>query len=309
MALRYMNHLSVFGIRCPKVGISTFYYPSLGVSLRGAVALSAIRRGEIFCRVPEEALVSDLSVARSSFWPMVKRGIDTELLLALFVIRESARRSSRHMPYIRAVFLQHEWRSLPVLWDTSSRKFQALSSGTQKIVRSHKRGMRNLYNSQFPQALTEWRIVLSEGFSCIRTLCNVSYLHRLYSERRVLRTLAIIKARDWGLPIRKRARQFLAPVMDILNFGQMGIRMYFDDTTSEMVARTQRDVQAGKELLFYYGGACKDQMLAVYGFSSADVPSAEDHRLTRIRSQKDGKKLVCEEASGHGDDVYKKPPQ
>ena len=61
------------GTRCPKVGIGFFYYASIQRSIRGAVALDNVHKGEILCEVKVQSLVSEFSVGNSSMmavrWP------------------------------------------------------------------------------------------------------------------------------------------------------------------------------------------------------------------------------------------------
>ena len=59
-------------------------------------------------------------------------------------------------------------------------------------------------------------------------------------------------------------RPFLAPVIDLLNFGQVGIRASYDDKRQGFAAKTVQPIKAGQELLFYYGNFCIDDAINMY---------------------------------------------
>jgi len=101
----FMEVAPKLGIRCPKVGLSYFYYPSLQTELRGAVATANIARGEEVCFVPLQQLLCEFSVGNSSMLDLMRnymqRGtnvkasflappVTTKAIIALFVMREGA---------------------------------------------------------------------------------------------------------------------------------------------------------------------------------------------------------------------------
>ena len=54
--------------------------------------------------------------------------------------------------------------------------------------------------------------------------CTKRELEQLYNRDQFLRIFATLAARDWVLPMYGPPRAFLAPIVDMFNFGQMGIR-------------------------------------------------------------------------------------
>ena len=102
---------------------------------------------------------------------------------------------------------------------------------------------------------------------------------------------AIVAARDWVLPMYGTRRTFLAPHLDLLNFGQarallrallpipsrsppdllpispdplsppvppaqVGVRMHFDDASHAFRAIATEPIKKGAEVLFFYGNFC-----------------------------------------------------
>ena len=99
----FMEVAPKLGVRCPKVGLSYFYYPSLQAELRGAVATANIARGEEVCFVPLQQLLCEFSVGNSSMLGLMRNymqrsttaktsflapPVTMKAIIALFVIRE-----------------------------------------------------------------------------------------------------------------------------------------------------------------------------------------------------------------------------
>ena len=91
-------------------------------------------------------------------------------------------------------------------------------------------------------------------------------LAAVYSLEKWLEVYAVLRARDWILPMYGKSEPFLAPVIDMLNYGQIGIRVRFDNARQEFVATATKAFPAGQEMLFYYGTFCTDDMRDMYGF-------------------------------------------
>jgi hypothetical protein len=104
---------------------------------------------------------------------------------------------------------------------------------------------------------------------------------RLYSVKRLMDVLAVVQAREWSMQMYDTERQFLAPLIDLLNFGQMGVRVSFNDARRAFVAVARQRIAKGDEILFYYGSFCVDHALLTYGF----VPEgSKECRKPRRRS-------------------------
>jgi hypothetical protein len=78
--------------------------------------------------------------------------------------------------------------------------------------------------------------------------------------------LAVVQAREWSLDMYGKEQQFLAPLIDLLNYGQMGVRVGFDDTRHAFIAVARKAIKKGEEILFYYGSFCIDHAMVTYGF-------------------------------------------
>ena len=101
----WMEVAPKLGVRCPKVGMGYFYYPSLQTELRGAVATANIARGEEVCFVPVQQMLSEFSVGNSSLLGLMRNyiarspkgkvstasSVTMKAVIAVFVIREGAR--------------------------------------------------------------------------------------------------------------------------------------------------------------------------------------------------------------------------
>ena len=97
----------------------------------------------------------------------------------------------------------------------------------------------------------------------------------------------MLRARDWILPMYGKSEPFLAPVIDMLNYGQIGIRVRFDNARQEFVATATKAFPAGQEMLFYYGTFCTDDMRDMYGFVT---PTARPCRARSAFSKAKGSK-------------------
>ena len=76
-----------------------------------------------------------------------------------------------------------------------------------------------------------------------------------------LEVYAIVRARDWVLPMYHRDNYMMVPVVDMLNYGQVGLRVHFDSKRHAFIMYATEAVDAGKELLFFYGTFCKEAMV------------------------------------------------
>ena len=263
---------------CPKVGTGFFQYPSLAAPIRGAKALEDIRAGEVFCRVPVHMLLSVHSVRNSSLHPVAAHfehhrnaaGRDLErALIAIFALRESARVRSPYMPYMQ-ILNTHATSSIPMLWSPNSSEYRRLSKGAMTIARRERAAALDVYQHVMLEALSRFATPLSDGLPCAASAgsaaCSRAALSRVYSRDEFMRMYVIIGARDWVLSMYGKTTAFCAPIMDMLNFGQIGIRVAFDDRQNAFVARATKPIAKGSEMLFFYGSFCVDTWLSVYGF-------------------------------------------
>ena len=67
--------------------------------------------------------------------------------------------------------------------------------------------------------------------------------------------------------------------MDLLNYGQAGIRLQFVPARHALVARATKPIAAGAEMLFYYGDNCREASIDMYGFATAAMPACTAARL------------------------------
>lgn len=286
---------------CPKVGVDFFYYPNLRRKIRGAKALHDIAAGETLCKVPIQALLSVYALRNSSFSPIANHflkgdpegvqararvlrlrqrgGVDHRALLALFAIRESARVSSPYMPYMQ-MLNTHDTGGIPMLWETNSSRWAGLSKGLAAMAHRSRMQAHSAFAQVVPVAIADFARELSDGLPCASAsiirggkVCSPEALREVYTKAEYLRLYAIISARDWVLPVYGRQMQFCAPIMDMFNFGQVGIRANFEDTQHAFVAKATQKIAKGTELLFYYGSFCADQWRNMYGFVPANVRS------------------------------------
>ena len=101
-------------------------------------------------------------------------------------------------------------------------------------------------------------------------MCPRSRLGEVYSEARFAKVLSILRARDWVLPMYGLNHDFLAPLVDMFNFGQVGVRVHFDDRKHSFVVRATQPIKAGSEILFYYGRHCLEEGMDMYGFATSE---------------------------------------
>ena len=222
---------------CRKVSTTFFYYKSLGRSIRGAQARERIAKGEVFCQMPVQHLVSWFMVANSSLGTPLESIITKSLQapsssdmqaqqagMAVFVLRESARERSTMMPYLQTMQM-HDVSGVPMLWPDGAPQWKSVSPMQIELGRTAKANQQKQYDTVMRPMLMHHRAVLSEGLGCGLVGCSAHRLdHGIYSPAEFARVLAIISARDWVLPMYGNERPFMAPVLDMLNFGQVRAR-------------------------------------------------------------------------------------
>ena len=123
----------------------------------------------------------------------------------------------------------------------------------QELAKSKKAIVVNQYATVVVPAMTRFAKQLSEGLGCPLQRCSPERLKKIYSFPSFARWFAIISARDWVLPVDGKPRAFLAPQLDMLNFGQIGIRTRYSNTARAFIATASQPIEQGTELLFYYG--------------------------------------------------------
>jgi len=125
-------------------------------------------------------------------------------------------------------------------------------------------------------AFPRYAVQLSEGIRCEggdgvegggSTACPMRQLQAIYSEAAFVEAYAIVRARDWVLPMYSRENYMMVPIIDMLNYGQVGLRVSFKDSRHAFVMVATEAVDKGAELLFFYGTFCKEAMIDLYGFA------------------------------------------
>ena len=189
--------------------------------------------------------------------------VTMKAIIALFVIREGARETSRWMPYINGILDGHDPQPIPVNWARGDPRLAKLSAYGQKLAQQSRARALRQYTSLFPDAFSRYAGALGEGMPCAGH-CSQAELAALYTQERFLAVYSVLRARDWVLDMHGEERPFLAPVIDLLNFGQVGIRAAYDDKRQGFAAKTVQPIKAGQELLFYYGNFCIDDAINMY---------------------------------------------
>lgn len=323
---QYVSATPHLAAACPKVGVGFFYYPSLKADLRGAKATAPIEKGEVICKMPISDMVSEFSVGNSSLRALAEeleresiakhglertlsssnashatsaamprkrarrlraRRIDERALICLLILRETTRDRSPFMPYF-SVVRSHNVDGVPALWKPDSERFRSASPTLQSMGRETRAQFEAQYRSVVPFALARFAPELSEGFGCsgVRGECDGARLRSVYSPEAFAHVSAILAARDWILPVYGQPRPFLVPTMDLLNFGQVGIRARFDDKEHAFVATASQPIAAGSEMLFYYGTMCRDGWINLYGFAPREAHECGNPRGSKPAQHK-----------------------
>lgn len=123
--------------------------------------------------------------------------------------------------------------------------------------------VRAVYQVFFSKVVEKYLPAFSEGGVCGPSIGSCL---RFYSIERLMDVLAVVQAREWSLRMHSAERQFLAPLIDLLNYGQMGVRVSFDNARRVFIAVARKRIAKGDEILFYYGSFCIDYALLTYGF-------------------------------------------
>jgi len=206
--------------------------------------------------------------------------------MAVFVLRESARERSPYMPYLQTMQM-HDVSGVPMLWPVGAPQWKSVSPMQIELGRTAKANQQKQYDTVMRPMLMRHRAVLSEGLGCSGLVgCSASRLDSVYSPAEFARVLAIISARDWVLPMYGNERPFMAPVLDMLNFGQVGIRADFSSKAGAFIAKATQPIEVGTELLFWYGNMCYEKWINMYGFAPAghSTPCSNRKKTMRNRS-------------------------
>ena len=103
-SMRWQRLLPQMGIRC-SLKPAYFWYPSLNMSIRGVTVNRNTSAGDVLCKIPERAAITELTIANSSLQPIQEYARSFNLegvsMLILFVLRETVRRKSRWAPYLQ----------------------------------------------------------------------------------------------------------------------------------------------------------------------------------------------------------------
>uniref|UniRef100_A0A7S4C3A1 SET domain-containing protein n=1 Tax=Chrysotila carterae TaxID=13221 RepID=A0A7S4C3A1_CHRCT len=298
-----IDHASALGIRAAKVGVSQFYYPQINRTLRGAIALEPIAAGEEFIVVPEKYVLSDLTVGNSSLAPVLESPLcksnsfaacrdGTQLLLAMavFITREGARSTSLWMPFIKTSIDGHDIEGLPLTWPTNSTRFASESDHFKQLTNSRVERLKSYLALELPRILHSFPAALSEGLPCLKDTtgnCSSAYLTTLYDVNKLIAMFAVVSARYWFLELYGEARPFLAPIADLMNFGQMGVRVRFSDARKQLIFYTLKPIPANTEILFHYGDICREKSMLAYGFAPAgSTPCRRSLQLSKTRVRK-----------------------
>lgn len=249
--------------------------------------------------MPAHKMLSSFTVSNSSLVGLAtvlepqkrvrRSSVDGRSLLTMLILRERARETSELMPYVQ-IILTHDVRNVPMLFQPASPEFAALS----EFGKSRARVARTLALKDYEKIKAEFdqfRSQLSEGIKCKggthdgtigggATACPMEQLLDIYSEQKFLEVYAIVRARDWQLPMYNRDTFMMVPIMDMLNYGQVGLRVSFIDNRDAFVMKATSPIKHGSELLFYYGSFCKEYMIDLYGFA---VPKARNCRYAAKR--------------------------
>ena len=288
------------------------WYPELKAYLRGVKSAAPIEKGEEVVRVRHDALLSRFSMGNSTFRPVAEyymalgKGptrrageplqnraaaagsagwhVDpVKAMLAFFVLREGSRSSSRWMPYIKGLLEAHSAENIPLTWAPDSPRHQTISEHLRTMAAAHRRHALTAYRSVMPDALSRFPAVLGEGLPA-----GGPPLAAVYSLEKWLEVYAMLRARDWILPMYGKSEPFLAPVIDMLNYGQIGIRVRFDNARQEFVATATKAFPAGQEMLFYYGTFCTDDMRDMYGFVTPTAPCRARSAFSKAKARAKG---------------------
>jgi hypothetical protein len=217
--------------------------------------------------------------------------------MVLYVLRERARSSSRHMPYL-ALITSHNVSNIPTMWEPESERFRSAPAPIQVKARAGRRNARREYEALFPSALRSFERELSEGISSSAGLSTVAQLKGVYSWPAFLRTWVQLYARDWTIPMYGQLRTMLVPQIDLANFGYQGLRMRYNDRLHAVVltAGTQ-PIAKGAEVTTYYGTQCLEEYEDMYGFHPPGAkPCTRNRSLPRDAACWAG--FICAEQDG-----------
>lgn len=300
-AERWRRALPVLGIDCPKIRMSHIYYPDLGRRLRGAVAAEPIGASEVFCRLPVAALLSQFSVGNSSLRGLMdtycdechaasqrrtaqQPSVSLTAILAVFALREGARRASRSMPHLHAILAPDESTDgNPASWPQEERdspRQQAAGAYAGALAAVKRATIAREYASLFPSAFRQHARELGEGVGCAHDgsghtgaaqPCSVAQLvQQVYSLPRFARIYLQLQSRGFHGRLYGAHRPYVAPLLDLFNYGDVGVGVVIgvDEARHELVAMATRPIEQGRELLFDYGElGCREAALVSHGFA------------------------------------------
>ena len=268
------------GIQCPKLKFGSFYYPTLGIKLRGVRATEAIRSAELVCRVPRASLLSAFTIQNSSLSPMV-REVGTRSAMASFLIRESTRNASFWMPYVKALLEAHPTDGIPQTWDpaTSQERLNSLSNYSRQLAASSRAATESAWRRLVDVSFRRHAAALSEGGVCDAIVCSQEQLVQVYSRERFRSMVSVLHARQWSMPWYTPGQQILfsAPGADLLNHGTPGdVKNRFRASEHAFTMHAKRAIRKGEEVRKHYSYLmCCERYLNAYGFLPSGVPQCQ----------------------------------
>eukprot|EP00665_Eupelagonemidae_sp_cell47_P010426 gene10427-1900_t len=209
------------------------------------------------------------------------------------------------MRFIKLLDPWHDVSGVSLMWGEDSPRLAAASPYLQSLAKKSRAGARAQYRALFSadrlNAVARFGTELSEGIDCTRfgdgaagKTCSAAALRRVYAEPRFLQArhlplistasshyFALVAARDWFLPVYGVGRNFLAMEMDMLNFGQSGIRVGFNNQLHAFTATATQPIAGGAEALFFYGSFCAEK----YGFTPPQAAPCRQPRPTPRQSR------------------------
>ena len=270
------------GIDCPKLELATFYYPTLGISIRGVRATENIRSAELVCRVPKLSLLSAFTIQNSSLSPLINE-VGLRSAMAVFLIRESARRESFWMPYVKALLEAHPTDGIPQMWDpvTSQERLNSLSNYSRSLAASSRASTEAEWRRLAAVGFRRHAAALSEGGVCGAGVCTHEQLMReTFSLERFRNLVSVLGARQWSLPWYSPGTHILfsAPGADLLNHGSPGdVKNRFRANEHAFTMHAKRLLRKGEEVRKFYSPTCCERYLNAFGFAPVGVAQCPSH--------------------------------
>jgi len=247
-----------------------------GVMVPGAIATTDIKVGDVILSIPRRMIVTEDVARKSPIGRIFQDGPDwtEEAVFTFFVlwIMSKPQDAGQWEQYGRV--LAKTTLDVPVLMSETE---------LEAAVKKHRLPPEQMKNSRNSALATVQRLTNTYAPHIKAVQPEPWFTEDMLSTDKVARAYMLFTSRYWKLDFPNHQGKmnkiaFMAPVADMLNMGGPGTALSsfnINDFDGRGGFRFEAGVavKQGKEVEFFYGSYCRDDLFTHYGFVTADTPN------------------------------------